>query len=74
MKGDYQMKEDNKEAPLDGRSPGVHPIPEPDSSLTDEAGATGKLEEIVGAIMGDEPEVKAPGIAPDTQEKQDTKD
>lgn len=67
------MKE-NKEAPLDGRSPGVHPIPEPDSSQAGDTGATGKLEEIVGAIMGDEPEAKAPGLAPDHPAKKDAAD
>lgn len=59
---------DDKQAPLEGRSPGVEPIPEPDSSLPGDIGATGKLEEIVGAMMGDEPEATAPGIAPDNQE------
>ncbi|MEK3687005.1 hypothetical protein [Paenibacillus sp. FSL R10-2736] len=65
---------DNKEAPLDGRSPGVHPIPEADSSLNDEKGAAGKLDEIVGALMGDDPEVSAPGIAPDHKDKREPKD
>ncbi|AIQ56993.1 hypothetical protein [Paenibacillus borealis] len=65
---------DNKEAPLDGRSPGVHPIPEADASLDDGTGATGKLDEIVGALMGDEPEVSAPGIAPDHKKQGETKD
>lgn len=60
---------DNKEAPLDGHSPGVHPIPEPDSSVDSDVSAAGKLEEIVGSLMGDEPEVKAPGIAPDKEQK-----
>lgn len=65
---------DNKEAPLDGRSPGVHPIPEADSSLDDGTDAAGKLDEIVGALMGDDPEVSAPGIAPDTKKHRETKD
>ncbi|UQZ35515.1 hypothetical protein C2I18_19505 [Paenibacillus sp. PK3_47] len=64
---------DNKEAPLDGRSPGAHRIPEPDTSLPGDKGATGKLEEIVGAMAGDKPEVTAPGIAPDHDENKDTK-
>ncbi|QUL56323.1 hypothetical protein KDC22_07400 [Paenibacillus tritici] len=61
----------NQEAPLDGRSPGVHPIPEADSSVDGDKGASGKLDEIVGALMGDEPEVSAPGIAPDQKETKD---
>ena len=65
---------DDKKAPLDGRSPGVDPIPEPDSSLIGDIGAAGKLEEIVGAMMGDEPEATAPGIVPDNQEKPETTD
>lgn len=60
---------DDKKAPLDGRSPGVDPIPEPDPSLAGDIGATGKLEELVGALQDDEPKVKAPGIVPDDQEK-----
>lgn len=63
MKGD-------KKAPLDGRGPGVDPITEPDSSLAGDMGATGKLEEIVGALQGDEPEITAPGISPDKQKIQ----
>ncbi|WP_151738041.1 hypothetical protein [Paenibacillus tengchongensis] len=58
------MKND-KEAPLDGRGPGAHPIPEPDSGPAGDVGATGKLEEIVGAMQDDEAEVTAPGISPD---------
>lgn len=46
---------------------GVDPITEPDSSLAGDMGATGKLEEIVGALQGDEPEITAPGISPDKQ-------
>lgn len=63
---------DNKEAPLDGRSAGVHPIPEADSSPAEDTGAS-KLDEVVGAVMGDEPEVTAPGIAPDPDHKKDSK-
>lgn len=64
------MKNDPK-APLDGRGPGVDPIPEPDPSLSADTGATGKLEEIVGALQGDEPKATAPGISPDTEETTD---
>ncbi|WP_150275968.1 hypothetical protein [Paenibacillus tepidiphilus] len=60
---------DDKKAPLDGRSPGAHPIPEPDPGLAGDIGATGKLEELVGALQDDEPEVTAPGILPDRQDK-----
>lgn len=73
QKGDVQMKEDNK-APLDGRGPGVNPIPEPDPSLSADTGATGKLEEIVGALQGDEPEITAPGISPDSEKDTETTD
>ncbi|WP_339316738.1 hypothetical protein [Paenibacillus sp. FSL R10-2734] len=65
---------DNKKAPLDGRGPGVDPINGPDSSLADDMGATSKLEEIVGALQGDEPEVTAPGISPDKQKDTETTD
>ncbi|MEK3661888.1 hypothetical protein NSQ29_20125 [Paenibacillus sp. FSL F4-0236] len=60
---------DDKKAPLDGRGPGVEPITEPDSSLAGDMGATGKLEELVGALQGDEPEITAPGISPDKKKK-----
>jgi len=60
------MKDDQK-APLDGRGPGVNPITEPDSSLAGNMGAIGKLEEIVGALQGDEPEITAPDISSDKQ-------
>jgi hypothetical protein len=65
---------DDKKALLDGRGPGVDPITEPDSSLAGDMGATGKLEEIVGALQGDEPEVTAPGISPDKQKNTETTD
>ena len=65
---------DDKKAPLDGRGPGVDPIPVPDSSLAGDIGATGKLEEIVGALQGDELEVTAPGISPDKQKETKTTD
>ncbi|WP_342564915.1 hypothetical protein NST84_07150 [Paenibacillus sp. FSL R7-0345] len=65
---------DNKEAPLDGREPGVHPIPEPDSRADSDTGASSKLDEIVGAVLGDDPEVTAPGIAPDRKDKEDRRD
>ncbi|MNF04575.1 hypothetical protein D3C80_2041260 [compost metagenome] len=62
---------DNKEAPLDGRKPGVHPIPEPDSKADSDTGAAGKLDEIVGAVLGNDHEVTAPGIAPDHEDEED---
>ena len=64
----------NDQAPLDGRGPGVDPIPKPDPSLSADTGATDKLEEIVGALQGDEPEVTAPGITLDKQETTETTD
>ncbi|AIQ45794.1 hypothetical protein R70723_07805 [Paenibacillus sp. FSL R7-0273] len=65
---------DNKEAPLDGRKPGVHPIPEPDSKADSDTGAAGKLDEIVGAVLGNDHEVTAPGIAPDHEDKEERRD
>lgn len=67
------MKDDQK-APLDGRGPGVEPIPQPDPSLSGDTGATGKLEEIVGALQGDEPKAAATGLSADTQETTETTD
>jgi len=49
----------NKDNPTDWdkRGPGMEPIPEPDKGKAGRIGATGKLEEIVGSLMGDDPDV-----------------
>lgn len=64
---------DDKKAPLDGRTAGVHPIPEGESSPADGQSETDKLDEIVGAVLGNDPEVAAPGLAPDLEEKRNRK-
>lgn len=64
---------DEKKAPLDGRSPGVQPIPEGDSSPAAGESGADKLDEIVGAILGNDPDVSAPGLEEEPDEKKDRK-
>lgn len=64
---------DDKKAPLDGRTAGVHPIPEGESSPADGQSETDKLDEIVGAVMGNDPEVAAPGLEADPEKEKDRK-
>ncbi|WP_342548748.1 hypothetical protein NST69_06035 [Paenibacillus sp. FSL P2-0089] len=64
---------DDKKAPLDGRTAGVHPIPEGEPSPADGQSETDKLDEVVGAVLGNDPEVSAPGLSPDPEEKKHRK-